>query len=113
MSIKMNIEKLASIQRNHNCSRTWSADNIFKYLRIRLSFHRGIKTTFSAFELLKWNNIVAVMMMMMMIVVVVVVVVMMMSKWLMFRQPVRWSYPESKWAVSRQLMVLNSGYWPD
>ena len=30
----------------------------------------------------------------------------------MFRQPVRWSSSESKWVVSRQLMVLNSGYWP-
>ena len=34
-------------------------------------------------------------------------------QWLTFWQPVLWSSSESKWIVSRPLMVLNSGYWPD
>ena len=55
MRMKMTIQKLATVQRNHNCSRTWPADNISKYYRIRLSFHRGRKL--HSVHLNCWNEI--------------------------------------------------------
>ena len=53
-----------------DCSRVLEYAKIRTVLQSRLLLHRGIKITFSAFELLKWNNVVAGMMMMMMMMMI-------------------------------------------